>query len=77
MDDIAIDRLILEVPGFTGDRAEDLARRIGAQLALGTAGPGVFGHIGITLDADSVDAQEPHPERLATSIVAALLRQIG
>lgn len=77
MDDISIDRLILEIPGLTGAGAEDLARRFGAQLAVATKGPGIYDHVAVTLDPDPGGVQALHPERLATSIVAALLRQIG
>jgi hypothetical protein len=95
MDDISIDRLILEIPGLTAAQGKELAQQIGAQLAASTAGPGTFQTLSVRLQADDVAAKNapgdasgahatasnpaaaPHPQRLATQIVAALLRQIG
>ena len=92
MDDISIDRLILEIPGLTAAQGKELAQQIGAQLATSTAGPGTFQTLSVSLQADDVAAAKgasgahatagnpaaaPHPQRLATQIVAALLRQIG
>jgi len=71
MDDISIDRLILEIPGLDAKQGGELARRIGEQLAAADAGPGDYQTLTITLDADT-----PH-DRLATAIAAAFLRQIG
>jgi hypothetical protein len=77
MDDISIDRLVLEIPGLTGESAAGLAHKIGAQLATAETGAGEFQQLSVTLDDDSVNAKDAGHERLATSIVAALLRQIG
>jgi hypothetical protein len=82
MDDISIDRLILEIPGLTAAQGKELAQQIGAQLAASTAGPGTFQTLSVRLQADahataSNPASAAHPQRLATQIVAALLRQIG
>lgn len=80
MDDISIDRLILEIPGLTAEQGKELARHIGAALAASTAGPGEFQTLSVTLDAGEVDGKHAgvtSPERLATAIVAALLRQTG
>ncbi len=83
MDELAIDRLVLEIPGLTSESAADLARRIGSQLATAETGPGEFQQLSITLDDDSAHANDSahakagEHERLATSIVAAILRQIG
>jgi len=77
MDDISIDRLILEIPGLAAEQGEELARLIGAQLAVSTAGPCEFGVVSVTMDADATKAKDASPAHLASSIVAAILRQIG
>jgi len=71
MDDISIDRLILEIPGLDAEQGRELARRIGEQLAAADAGPGDYQTLSITLDPAT-----PH-DRLATAVTAALLRLIG
>jgi hypothetical protein len=81
MDDISIDRLIIDIPGLSPQQGAALARQIGEQLAASTVGAGEFQTLTITLD-DGEAAQAPpgsaaRQGRLASSIAAALLRQIG
>ena len=73
-DALAIDRLILEVPGLDAERAATLAERIGLALAGGLAVlPADVDRLAVQLDAieDEPDAL------LAGRIAAALLRRIG
>jgi hypothetical protein len=74
MDDILIDRMVLDIPGLTPDQAEDVALRVGKGLAESKARPGTFSNLSVTLDPAATGAETP---RLANLILAALLRQIG
>ena len=76
MDEILIDRLVLEVPGLTPYAGEELARQIGAGLAAGTkpAACGQFSHLTVNWDDHLAGADLP---RLADAIVQAVMRQIG
>jgi hypothetical protein len=77
MDDISIDRLILEIPGLSAEQGAELARQIGEQLATCGTASGDFSSVAITLEPEAVGSGNRSPQRLATAIVAALLRQVG
>ena len=68
--DLAIDRLILDVPGLDAERARRLAERIGAGLA---GASGEFRSLSVQLDQI---ADEPE-EALAARIVIALQTQMS
>lgn len=76
MDDISIDRLVLEVPGLNAGEAARLARQVGAGLAAGAAagGTGDFDMLAVWLNGGTGGADLP---RLAAQIVGQLLQQIG
>jgi hypothetical protein len=76
MDDISIDRLVLEVPGVSASDAAQLARQVGAGLAAGAAAgnAGDFDMLAVRLDGLAPGRDLP---RLAAEIVDQLLRQIG
>ncbi|MGO8855501.1 MAG: hypothetical protein ACLQO1_07295 [Steroidobacteraceae bacterium] len=76
MDDISIDRLILEIPGLTADQGMELARAVGAQLAASMSGGGEFPVLSVTVEALQSGTGAPDPGRLATAIVSALLRRM-
>jgi hypothetical protein len=69
MSDLAIDRLILDVPGLDAERARRLAERIGAGLA-GTSG--AFRSLSVQLDEIADESEEA----LAARIVLALQTQM-
>lgn len=73
MDDISIDRLVLEIPGITIAEAEDLASRIGEGLAAGAAVSGSFDVLSFDAAGHVTAAGVP---RLANAVVASLLRQM-
>ncbi len=83
MDDISIDRLILEVPNLSSADARLVASKVGQRLAGGAAAAGRYETLSVTLDRR--DLGEPmaslngkaDAERLANEISAALLRRIG
>jgi hypothetical protein len=81
MDEILIDRLVLEVPGLTPAAAEQLAKKVGEGLAsaanTGNAKPaqgGGFSHLTVNWE-DHLDGS--NMPRLADAIVQAVMRQIG
>jgi hypothetical protein len=74
MDDISIDRLVLDVPGLTPAEAEELAKQVGKGLAAATAKPGTFTKISVDLGETATSGNVP---RLANAIVDSLLGQIG
>jgi hypothetical protein len=81
MDEILIDRLVLEVPGLTPAAAEQLAKKVGEGLA-GAANTGAkksaqsgdFDHLTVNWEDHLDGANMP---RLADAIVQAVMRQIG
>ena len=74
MDDISIDRLVLDIPGITPARAMELSRFLGQELAAAPAASGNFSNV--TIDLAEGDNMSDTPG-LAKSIAASLLRQIG
>jgi len=73
MDDISIDRLILDIPGLTIEEAEDLALRIGEGLAAGENISGSFETLTVDVKGQISSLGVP---RFANSIVTSLLRQM-
>ena len=83
MDEISIDRLILDIPGLNPAQARDLAQHIGKGLAAASARDNTP-YNGADFDALAVDLNDlpfGQPGRsipcLAEAIVSALLTQIG
>jgi hypothetical protein len=78
MDEITIDRLVLDIPGLTPGQAKDLAAHVGAGLA---AAPKSSALGDVNFDALSINLNDRVPTsnlpRLADAIVNALLRQMG
>ena len=76
MDEISIDRLILDIPGLDAAQARDLAQHIGAGLAASPlrTGDTDFGSLSINLNHPASISSVP---RLAEAIVRALLTQMG
>jgi hypothetical protein len=72
-DGLAIDRLVLDMPGLDAARGARLAERIGAALAGRLTASGDLADVAVQIDA--IDGETD--ERLAARIAAALLRQIG
>jgi hypothetical protein len=88
MDEISIDRLILDLPGLTLEQAKDVAERVGQGLADAEARPvkRTASYVGGEgFDALSVDLNDyalnyrgaSGTSRLADAIVASLLKQMG
>ena len=74
MDDITIDRLVLNIPGLTVAEAQELSGRVGERLADASLKPGDFGNLSVDLNDQAVSRNLP---RLADMIVDSILRQIG
>jgi hypothetical protein len=76
MDDISIDRLILDIPGLTPGEARELAQKVGEGLstAKAPAPSGSFETLTVDLNGQAGSRNIP---RLANAIVSSLLRQIG
>jgi hypothetical protein len=75
MDEISIERLVLEVPGLSPEAAHDLAQQVGAGLAAATkpAQGGSFDSLTVSLDGFDRGSLP----RLADAIVQSVMRQIG
>ena len=73
MDDISIDRLILDVPGLTPDKAKDVAQKVAESLAALATAPGSFDTLRVDLTQQDDGKDVP---RLANAIVSSLLRQM-
>lgn len=75
MDEISIDRLVLEVPGLSAEDANELARQVGAGLAAAPkkGGNAEFDRVAVTLDG----FRGGTVARLADAIVQSVMRQIG
>jgi hypothetical protein len=86
MDEISIDRLVLDIPGLTPQEAREVAERVGQGLA--DAGPAKspassVGDVGF--DALYIDLNDntlnygsaSGTSRLSDAIVASLLKQMG
>ena len=74
MDDILIERLVLDIPGLTPAQAEEVSKRVGKGLAEAKIPKGDFGNLTIDLNEQATSRNLPH---LADEIVSSLLRQIG
>jgi hypothetical protein len=80
MDEISIDRLVLDIPGLNAAQARDLAERVGAGIAAASTRDNTA-YQGANFDALAVElnglvAHQGVP-RLAEAIVSALLIQMG
>ena len=74
MDDILIERLVLDIPGLTPAEAGQVGDRVGKGLAARGLPKGDFGNLTIDLNEQATSRNLPH---LADAIVEALMRQIG
>lgn len=74
MDDILIDRLVLDIPGLTTAQAKELSQRVGEKLAAASPHDGSFGTLTVDLNEQAASRNLP---RLAEAIADSLLRQIG
>jgi hypothetical protein len=76
--EISIDRLVLDIPGLTPDQGKQVAQHVASGLAASQAPrdskPGEHRRLAVELEAILAGDS---PERLANSIVTAILRQIG
>lgn len=73
MDDILIERLVLDIPGLTTAQAEELSERVGQGLARAKPREGSFGTLTVDLNEQATSRNLP---RLAEQIVDSLLRQM-
>jgi hypothetical protein len=71
---ISIDRLVLDILGLTAEQGKQVAQHLAAGLSASNVQPGDHARLSITLPAN---ASGVSPERLANSILTAMLRQIG
>lgn len=76
MDEISIDRLILEIPGLNAAQARDLAQRVGEGLAAHVSSSTQTSFDSLSVDLNSPEAGQNIP-RLADSVVRAVLMQMG
>ena len=74
VDDIYIERLVLNIPGLSTENAKELAKQVGDGLAQKKLAEGNFGSITVDLNEQATSRNLP---RLADEIVNSLLRQIG
>ena len=74
MDDITIERLVLDIPGLSVPEAKELSERVGKGLAAASPEEGNFGMLTIDLNEQAISRNLP---RLADMIVESILRQIG
>ncbi len=86
MDEISIDRLVLDIPGLRSEEARKVAARVGQGLADSGTAKHVAASVGDEgFDALSIDLNDnplnyhtaSGTSRLADAIVASLLKQIG
>jgi hypothetical protein len=81
MDEISIDRLVLDIPGLNAAQGRDLARRVGEGLAAASTAHNTTTDTGANFDALAVDLNDRAAAqgipRLAEAIVNALLIQMG
>jgi len=80
MDEISIDRLVLDIPDLNAAQARDLAQHIGTGLATSSTKDNTP-HTGADYDSLAVDLNDRAADqgipRLAEAIVSALLNQMG
>jgi hypothetical protein len=74
MNDIQIDRLVLDVPGLTVAQAGELAERVGKGLGAASLKQGSFDTLNVDLNEQAASRNLP---RLAEEIVDSILKQIG
>jgi hypothetical protein len=74
MDDIYIERLVLDIPGLSTDDAKELSKQVGEKLAKRSPSEGSFGTLTVDLNEQATSRGLP---RLSDEIVDSLLRQIG
>ena len=74
MDDISIDRLVLDLPGLGSDEALELAKQVGEKLAAASPKPGRFASLTVDLNEQARSRDLP---RLADAVVESLLEQMG
>lgn len=74
MDDIYIERLVLDIPGLSTEQAKELTKRVGDGLAKKSPPEGDFGTLTVDLNEQATSRNLP---RLADEIVDSLLRQMG
>jgi hypothetical protein len=88
MDEISIDRLVLDIPGLTPEQAKDVAERVGQGLADADArlakhaafyvGDEGFDALSIDLNDNTLSYRTASgTSRLADAIVVSLLKQMG
>lgn len=74
MDDIFIERLVLDIPGLTPAQAEEVSAHVGKGLAAAKPKEGSFGSLVIDLNDQAAGRDLP---RLAEAIVDSIMQQIG
>jgi hypothetical protein len=74
MDDIFIERMVLDIPGLTAGQAEDLSAQVGKGLAAAKPTAGSFGSLTVELNDQAASTDLP---RLAQAIVDSIMQQIG
>jgi hypothetical protein len=74
MDDILIERLVLDIPGLTPAQAEELSEDVGKGLAAAKPNEGSFGSLIVDLNDQAISRDSP---RLAEAIVDSIMHQIG
>jgi hypothetical protein len=79
MDDIMIDRLVLDIPGLTVDQARKVSEQVGQKLADaapkdGSPEESSFGTLTVDLNDEAISRNLP---RMADMIVDSILRRIG
>jgi hypothetical protein len=74
MDDIYIERLVLDIPGLSTEHAKELSKQVGDKLAKKSPPAGSFPTLTVDLNEQATSRNLP---RLADEIVDSLLRQIG
>ena len=88
MDEISIDRLVLDIPGLTAEQARDVVDGVGRGLAKAYARPSKstapsvgdegFDALSINLNDSAVNYRTASgASRLVDAIVASLLKQMG
>lgn len=74
MDDIFIERLVLDIPGLSAVQAEELSAQVGKGLAAAKPAGGHFGSLVVELNDQAASNDLP---RLAQAIVDSIMQQIG
>jgi hypothetical protein len=74
MDDILIERLVLDIPGLTPAQAEELSQHVGKGLSNAEPKDGDFESLVVELN-DQAASRDLH--RLAEDIVDSIMQQIG